>query len=80
MTGKDLIVYILKNNLEDEPVFKNGKLLGFVTLEQAAIRLNVGIETVKTMIKLDIIDNPIKLGDTYLIPECYLENIKPCTK
>ena len=80
MTGKDLIVYILKNNLENEPVFKDGRLLGFLTVEQASIRLGVGIETIKTMIKLGMIDEPIKIGDAYLIPEWYLENMEPCTK
>lgn len=80
MTGKDLIVYILKNNLENEPVFKDGRLLGFLTVEQAAIRLDVGVETINTMIKLGMIDEPIKIGDVCLIPECYLENIRPCTK
>lgn len=31
MTGRDLILYILMNNLEDEPVFEEGKFIGFVT-------------------------------------------------
>ena len=36
MTGRDLIVYIMLNKLEDEQVFKDGKLLGFLTEAEAA--------------------------------------------
>lgn len=50
MTGRDLIIYILQNNLENEPVFKNGKFIGFVTLEEVAIQTNVGMATVHTWI------------------------------
>ena len=52
MTGRDLIIYILQNNLEDEEIFKDGKFIGFVTLNEAAVRLNVGVETVKASIEL----------------------------
>ena len=31
MTGRELIVYILENGLENEPIFKNGKPIGFIT-------------------------------------------------
>lgn len=47
MTGRDLILYILANNLENEPVFKNGKFIGFDTEESFAAKHNVGIETVR---------------------------------
>lgn len=50
MTGRDLILYILQNGLEDEPVFKNGKFIGFVTPEDVAIQTNVGTATVHTWI------------------------------
>jgi hypothetical protein len=46
MTGRDLIIYILTNNLEDEPVFKNGKFIGFVTPADVAVMENVGTATV----------------------------------
>lgn len=29
MTGKELILYILENNLEDSEIFKDGKFLDF---------------------------------------------------
>ena len=80
MTGRDLIMYILSNNLENEPVFKDGKLLGYMTMDVAAARLNVGVETIKTMINLDLIKGTIQMGETYLIPESYLEEAKQCKK
>lgn len=67
MTGRDLITYILENKLEDEPVFKNGKPIGFMTVEEAAIKFGVGVSAVKTWFKLAIIDG-VKLGDTVYIP------------
>jgi hypothetical protein len=50
MTGRDLIIYILSNGLEDEPVFNNGKFIGFVTPEEVAVRNNVGTATVHAWI------------------------------
>ena len=35
MTGRELILYILSNGLENEPVFKDGKFIGFMTEEEA---------------------------------------------
>lgn len=77
MTGRDLIIYILQNNLEDEEIFKDGKFIGFVTLSEAAVRLDVGVETVKVSIALGLLEGAIKLGDEYLIPE---ETMKKVSK
>ena len=46
MTGRDLIIYILENGLEDKEIFKDGKINGFLTLEEAAAKLHVGTATV----------------------------------
>jgi len=46
MTGRDLIIYILENNLQDEPVFKNGRFIGYVTPEEVAVKTEVGTATV----------------------------------
>ena len=73
----DLIIYILQNNLEDEEIFKDGKFIGFVTLNEAAVRLSVGVETVKASIELGLIKGAIKLGEEYLIPE---ESVKKLSK
>ena len=46
MTGRELIIYILQNGLEDEPVFKNGKFIGFITPDEVAVNTGVGPATV----------------------------------
>lgn len=46
MTGKDLIVYILQNNLENEPIFQDGRFIGFKTINEVAVESNVGVATV----------------------------------
>ena len=48
MTGKELILYILQNDLENEIVIKDGIFVGFMTEEEAAVKFDVGISTVKT--------------------------------
>lgn len=56
MTGRELILYILENGLEDEPVFKNGAFVGFMTVSQAAEKMDVGLATIfawNTMGKLE---------------------------
>ena len=67
MTGKDLIIYILENDLENEPVFKDGKFIGFVTAGEVAIKMNVGVATVHAWIKQNRLDS-ITIGDTVYIP------------
>lgn len=56
MTGRELIVYILQNGLEDEPVFKDGKFVGFATAEEAAVKKQVGVATIQTWMELGFID------------------------
>lgn len=67
MTGKDLIIYILSNNLENEPVYKDGKLLGFLTAAEAAAKFEVGVATVDLWWEFGLLDG-IKIGDTLYIP------------
>lgn len=45
MTGKELIRYIIDNDLEQEQVFQNGKFIGFITREEAAQKFHVGVAT-----------------------------------
>lgn len=47
MTGRELMLYILENNLEDAVVIKDGVFIGFMTEEEAAIKFNVGVATIK---------------------------------
>ena len=67
MTGRELIIYILENKLEDEPILINSKILGFLSIEEAALKYNVGPETVRIWIELNMIPG-IKLGDQFYIP------------
>ena len=41
MTGRDLIIFIMENRLEDETIFENGDIPGFMTIDQAAEKWNV---------------------------------------
>lgn len=47
MTGKELILYILQNNLENTVVLKDGFFVGFMTEEEAAIKFGVGVATIR---------------------------------
>ena len=66
VTGKDLIIYILQNNLENEPVFKDGKFIGYVTLHEVAAKANVGVPTVCTWIHQGWLDCVIVGGNIYI--------------
>ena len=72
MTGRDLVIYIIKNKLEDERVFENGTFLGFITPNEAASKMGVGVATVFTWIFRGQLDH-VKIGSLYLIPaDCEL--------
>lgn len=73
MTGRELIVYILENNLEDEPVFKDGKFIGFVTVAEAAEKMDVGVATICAWVMQGRLSGE-KVGDYLFIPaDCKLE-------
>lgn len=67
MTGRDLIIYILSNGLEDEPIFKDGKVLGFMTEVEAALKFNVGIATIRVWCDCNMIDH-VLIGKELYIP------------
>lgn len=66
MSGRELIVYILQNHLEDEPMVKDGKILGLLTAEEAAIKANVGIATIYIWERLNWIEGAV-IGDKLYI-------------
>ena len=66
MTGKDLIIYILEHDLENEPVFKDGRFIGFITVGEAAAKMGVGLATIYIWIKQDEIDY-IQIGDRFYV-------------
>lgn len=67
MTGRDLIIYILTNHLEDEPVFKDGAILGFISVEETAAKLDVGAATIYAWIQLGKLPSVV-IGNTIYIP------------
>lgn len=66
MTGRELILYILENGLEDEPVFKDGKFIGFITAGEAAVKLNVGVPTVYVLVSQRKLDGVFINGAMYI--------------
>lgn len=70
MTGRELILYILENGLENEPIFSDGKFIGFKTAYEVAEELSVGIATVDAWCKLGMLPF-VQFGTVYLIPGNY---------
>lgn len=66
MTGRELIIYILENKLEDEPVFKNGKFIGFVTPAEVAIKTEVGLATVHAWMQQGLLSSEPVLQGFYI--------------
>ena len=67
MTGRDLIVYILENGLEDEVVFSDGRFLGFVSEGEVAKKMMVGVATVRVWVDEGILPG-VHIGDHIYIP------------
>lgn len=67
MTGRELIIYILANGLEDKPVFENGKFIGFITAGEAAVKLKVGEATIRALISQKKLEG-IVINNAVLIP------------
>ena len=67
MTGRELIIYILANGLEDEPIYEDGKILGFITASEAAEKFNVGLATIKVWVNEGTLDG-IRIGEELYIP------------
>ena len=72
MTGRELIVYILENHLEDESVFQNGTFIGYVTDVKFAEMLGVGVATVRAWIMIGRVKDAIMIGDTMFVPTIYV--------
>lgn len=62
MTGKELIMYILQNNLEDEVVIKDGIFVWLMNEEEAAAKFNVGVATIKAWYICGMLDGT-KIGE-----------------
>lgn len=55
MTGKELIIYILNNNLENEEVFSDGFFVGMMDEKEAAAKFGVGVATINVWYQLGIL-------------------------
>ena len=67
MTGRELIAYILANGLEDEPVFKDEKFIGFISAGEAAVKMNVGIPTICVWVAQNKLEG-VRIGDRLYVP------------
>ena len=67
MTGRELIMYILQNGLEDEPIIIDNKLVGFMTINEAAIKFKVTPCTIQLWIYNEWIPY-VKIGELIFIP------------
>lgn len=57
MTGKELIIYILENDLLDEKVIKDGVPIFLLDLNDAAVKFDVGTATVKAWAAVGMIES-----------------------
>ena len=59
-------LYILQNQLEDEPVYQDGMLLGFMSEVEAALRFGVGMATIRAWYYGGMIEG-VKIGNLIFI-------------
>lgn len=57
----------LQNNLENAPVFADGRFIGFMTVFEAAIKFDVGTSTIIAWVHTGMLDS-IRIGDELFIP------------
>ena len=67
MLGRDLIIYILDNDLVDKPVFEDGRILGLMTDEEAAVKFRVTKNTIELWVRFGHITG-ITIGGQLYIP------------
>lgn len=63
MTGRELILYILENHLEDIPMFDTESIFGLMSLREAAAKFDVGYATMDFWYKRGIVSG-YKIGDS----------------
>ena len=74
MTGRELIIYILQNNLENvvidvelENNTINPLIPLFITEQEAAIKFNVGLKTIRTWYYLGELPGKYSKGELYIL-------------
>lgn len=68
MTGRDLIIYIMQNELEDKPVFKDGQFIGMMSIDDVATLYNVGPATVKAWLDVGLLKGCTVKEGVYILP------------
>ena len=71
MTGKELILYILENDLENEDVIKDGVFIWLMDEKEAAVKFDVGVATIRAWYACGQLDGA-KIGDHLY----FLQNVK----
>ena len=66
MTGREIMLYILEHDLYDVNVFEDLRCLGLYTIEQAAVKLETGVESIKSLCMLNLIETKVISGTTYI--------------
>lgn len=66
MTGRDLMLYILENHLEDAPVYENGRFVGFMSDKEAAEKFGVGVSTIHVWINQGLLEGVKIIEDIYV--------------
>ena len=67
MTGRDLILYILENNLENEQVIKDGVFIWLMNEIEAAAKFNVGVATIRAWYVYGKLDGILIGGQLYFL-------------
>lgn len=75
MTGRDLIIYILENHLEDVEIFNDETKPFLVPLDKAAVELGCGLAGVKALFSIGKIKG-IRLNGKYYIFSTEIERAK----
>lgn len=79
MTGRELIVYILENNLENENIFNPGEDLEgciFIREDRAAADCGVGVVTIKAWCAWNFLDFVRHGGCIYILKNKKYEEVK----
>ena len=72
MTGKDLIIYILQNNLVDKDISEISSYFKTISVEEAAIRYDVGTATIKSAFDMGLIDGFQINGQLYILDDDHI--------
>ena len=70
MTGRDLIIYIMKNGLENEEIIKDGVMVGLISEDKVAAKFGVAVGTVRAWVTLGMLKG-IRVGDDLM----FLKNV-----